>query len=59
MRLDRYYEGVEDNAEYEPPFAPYDRDLDFNNDPETEYLPETDEDWAGEYTEDDEDHDLS
>jgi hypothetical protein len=44
---DRYYEGVDENAEYEAPWTSYDHDLDFNQDPETEYEPETDDDWAG------------
>jgi hypothetical protein len=50
---DRYYDGIEDNGEYEAPWTSYDHDLDFNNDPETWYEPETDYDWAGEYEEPD------
>ncbi len=45
---DRYYEGIDDSTELEAPWTSYDHDLDFNDDPSTEYEPETDDDWAGE-----------
>lgn len=46
-RLDRYYEGTDDGDDVQAPWTSYDRDLDFNDDPQTEYEPETDEDWGG------------
>jgi hypothetical protein len=47
LRSDRNYEGVDDNGEPVAPFTSYDRELDFNRDPQSEYEPETDEDWGG------------
>jgi hypothetical protein len=55
---DKNYEGFDDNGEPVAPFTSYDRELDFNNDPESEYEPETDEDWGGVDEDYDEDAEL-
>jgi len=50
---DRYYDAIDDDAEYTAPWLSYDKDLDFNEEIETEYEQETDASWAGEEPSDD------